>query len=45
MNAPEWLTKLLRRLIMLSDGRYNILLTIANGQADWTVTPLGEVEK
>jgi len=48
-NWPGWMVKLGRRLLTLSPGRYRIILTLgereAERRADWTVEEVGKVEK
>lgn len=40
------LQKFMRRVGSLTDGRYQITITVnAEGLADWSVTALGKVEK
>lgn len=40
---PEWVLKLARRLMALTEGRYLIVLTVGK-ETNWTVTKLGKVE-
>lgn len=42
---PEWLVKFIRRLMGLSEGRYQVTLTIQKDAWDWTITELGKVER
>lgn len=40
---PAWAVALLRRILALAPGRYQIILTVGRCK-DWTVTDLGKVE-
>lgn len=43
---PERVAKLIRRLLELTRGRWQIILTVGpDDEWDWTVTELGKVEK
>jgi hypothetical protein len=44
LTEPQ-VAKLLRRIQALPDGRHEIILTVDNGVQDWTVRPIGKVEK
>jgi hypothetical protein len=44
MIPKRWLD-LLKRLMGLQPGRYAIYLTIGKTECDWSVVPLGKVEK
>lgn len=39
------LEKFIRRIRALTDGRHEIILTVQGGVQDWTVRPIGKVEK
>lgn len=39
------LEKFIRRIRALADGRHEIILTVQGGVQDWTVRPIGKVEK
>lgn len=41
---PTW-ARILRRLMSLQPGRYQITLTVQDEMVDWSVLPLGHVEK
>lgn len=41
----QQLIKFMRRIMALADGRHEIIVTVANGVQDWTVRPIGKVEK
>ena len=43
---PETVAKLIRRLLALTEGRWQITLTVGpNYNWDWTIPELGKVEK
>jgi len=42
---PAWVLKFMRRVGRLDKGRYQITLTVDEGQPDWTVMLVGKVEK
>lgn len=42
---PKWLMPLIRRLVNLEQGRYLIVVTVSEDEADWSVQPLGKVER
>lgn len=39
------LLKFMRRVMALADGRHEIIVTVEKGVQDWTVRPMGKVEK
>lgn len=41
---PSW-ARLFRRLMALRNGRYAIIISVADGVTDWTVQQLGDVEQ
>lgn len=44
-RVPAPWTRILRRLMSLQPGRYQIVLTVQNDDLDWSVMPLGKVEQ
>lgn len=43
--TSQQILKFIRRLQALPDGRHEIIITIDRGLRDWTVRPIGKVEK
>lgn len=41
----QQLIKFMRRVQSLPDGRHEIIITVEKGVQDWTVRPIGKVEK
>ena len=41
---PEWVVKLIRRLMPLPPGRYMIVLDVGKQKSYWSVTHLGKIE-
>lgn len=45
MITGKQLIKFVRRIMALTDGRHEIIVTVNDGVQDWTVRPIGKVEK
>lgn len=41
----QQIIKFMRRLQALPDGRHEIIVTVDGGLQDWTVRPIGKVER
>lgn len=42
--SSKQLIKFMRRVMALTDGRHEIILTVRDGVQDWTVRAIGKVE-
>ena len=45
LRVPRWALRIVRRLVALAPGRYVIILTVDGQGEDWTVFPVGKVER
>lgn len=45
MNVQARWLRLLRRLLALQNGRYIVVITVTDEHCDWSVQPVGKVEK
>lgn len=45
LRLPACWQRLIRRLLALPDGRYQITITVIDNVSDWSVLSLGKVER